>query len=136
MWQEPKINWTKDDFINIEDFNRIRNNLLYLYEKSKKFYKNYNLSKQLVEEVNYSSYAYSEKWNFLEFTSNDIYNNTYKLKNIGTMREFIAYQNYIDYNELNRLENLCLKYYNLLNSQENTIEKLSFTLGNYKGVKV
>lgn len=135
MWQEPKINWTKDDSINIEDFNRIRNNLLYLYDKSKTLYKNYNLSKQLVEEVNYSSYAYSDKWNFLEFTSNDIYNNTYEL-NVGTMKEFIAYQNYIDYNELNRLENLCLKYYELFKSQENTVEKLSFTLGNYRGIKI
>lgn len=135
MWIEPKTNWTKDDSINIEDFNRIRNNLLYLYEKSKTLYKDYNLSKQLVEEVNYSSYAYADKWNFLEFTSNDIYNNTYKL-NVGTMKEFIAYQSYIDFNELNRLENLCLKYYELLKGQENIVEKLSFTLGDYRGVKV
>lgn len=136
MWIQPKTNWKKDDSINIEDFNRIRNNLLYLYEKSKIFYKDYNLSKKLVEEVTYSSYAYTEKWNFLEFTSNDIYNNTYKLNDVGSMKEFIIYQNYIDYNELNRLEKLCIKYYDLLKGQEDTIEKLSFTLGNYKGVKI
>lgn len=132
----PKINWLKDDYINIEDFNRIRKNVLYLYNRSKKFYNDYDLTKKLVDEVNYSSYAYSDVWNFLEFTSNDIYNNTYKIKDVGSMREFVPYQNYIDSVELNRLESLCLKYYQLLKGQQTAIEKLSFTLGDYRGIKI
>ena len=43
---------------------------------------------------------------------------------------------YIDYNELNRIESACLNYYKLFERQHITVERLSFTLGNYGGIKI
>ena len=31
-WTEPKTNWTENDFFNIKDYNRIKNNIAYLTE--------------------------------------------------------------------------------------------------------
>lgn len=28
MWQEPKLNWTKEDYYNAKDLNRVENNTL------------------------------------------------------------------------------------------------------------
>lgn len=132
----PKTNWVSDDYVNAEDFNRIRNNLLYLYDESKKYYADYILTKKVENEALYSTYAYAEIWNFIEFTLNDISSNTYTLKDIGTMKEFFPYNFYIDYKELNRIEKAILRYHKMLLGQKNTIPKLSFILGNYREIKV
>lgn len=134
-WITPKTDWLSSDYINKEDFNRIRNNLLYLYDESKKYYK-YELSRAIQDEATYSTYAYTELWNFIEFTLNDISSNTYMFDDIGEMKEFLPYDLYIDYKELNRIETATLKYYQMFIGLKNTIPTLSFTLGDYNGVKV
>lgn len=134
QWIEPKIDWTINDYINIEDFNRIKNNLLYLYEISKKYYF-YKLSYPSIVDVNYRSYAYSDIWNQLERNLEDIIKNTYRLPSLGEMKLFIGGDPYIDYMELNRLENACLRYYNLFNSLGSTTKTLSFTLGGDNDIK-
>ena len=33
-WIKPKTNWASTDKMNLEDYNRIKNNILYLKEKA------------------------------------------------------------------------------------------------------
>ena len=43
MWQEPKIDWVSTDSFNFEDYNRIKNNIAYLYEMALDFYSSVQL---------------------------------------------------------------------------------------------
>lgn len=133
MWSEPKTNWTADDYINVEDFNRIRNNLEYLQEKAKELYPDDFMF--ITGEKTYSDIPYADVWNNLEYVLEDLKDSTFEL-DVGNMIVFRPYMNYIDYNELNRLESACVRYKELFERQHLTIEHLSFTLGNYGGVKI
>lgn len=44
MWQEPKLNWVKNDPINIEDYNRIKNNLAELREMAIRLYPEFSIT--------------------------------------------------------------------------------------------
>ena len=39
MWQEPKTDWSADDYINIADYNRIIGNIAYLHDLQQELYK-------------------------------------------------------------------------------------------------
>lgn len=122
------------DFINVTDYNRIKDNLLYLYDVSKQFYEDYSLT-DVPPNVSYDTYAYAEIWNSLENTLQDIVDNTYRLPTIGNRKIFTAYDPYIDYTELNRLERACLLYYQMFKGLEETVPYIPFTLGDYRGIK-
>lgn len=133
-WLEPKVDWQSTDYINIDDFNRIRGNIEYLRTESQRFYPSFPFSVSLAKEVGYSTYSYVELWNSLESCLQDIVNKT-TVMNVGNKKTFSVYDPYIDYNELNRLENACLIYHTMFIGQGNTIRKLAYKLGNDKGVK-
>ena len=38
-WVEPKTDWTKNDRFNLEDYNRIKNNLVFLNERASRLVK-------------------------------------------------------------------------------------------------
>lgn len=132
-WSEPKVDWQPTDYINIEDFNRIRNNIEYLKEKANELYISFDF--YIEGEKTYSDMPYVEVWNNLEDSLQNIVDHTYDL-NIGNKKTYSAYDGYIDYNELNRIESACLNYYKLFERQHITVERLSFTLGNYGGIKI
>lgn len=135
-WITPKTNWVSGDYVNIDDFNRIRGNILYLKEQALKFYSDFTLED--VKEMGYSDYVYQNGkivWNILEDNLHQIVNNTY-YQNVGSKKTFYVGGQYIMFNELNRIENACLTYYTLFLGQENAINTLSFELGNYGGIKL
>ena len=41
MWQTPKTDWKASDFMNIEDYNRIKNNLNELRDMSRELWKEF-----------------------------------------------------------------------------------------------
>lgn len=133
-WIQPKTDWSANDYINYSDYNRIRNNLMYLEEKAQSLYPNFSLKTE-IPEVTRSTYAYAEVWNKLEDAAQEIVNGTYQLPNVGSKKTYQVYDPYINYTELNRLESLTLRYESLFKSMENTRERLPFTLGNYGGIK-
>lgn len=135
-WITPKTNWVANDYINIEDFNRIRNNILFLSEMASDLYKDFIFTTVLPQEVNYTSYAYSDYWNLLEEGLQEIVNKTYTLPNIGMFKIYASYDPYIDYEELNRLESVSLLYYQMFLGIKNTRTVLPFTLGEYKEMKI
>ena len=42
-WIKPKTNWASTDKMNLEDYNRIKNNILYLKEKANEVNKEFSI---------------------------------------------------------------------------------------------
>ena len=134
-WQEPKINWVATDRFNILDFNRIKNNLEHLREKAISMYKTFEISDMGEDIVSYESYWNAEYFNAFE-ENVDIINNAIFTKDYGIAQRFYENGPFIKWDELNRIENACLRMKQILDGQELSLRKLSFRLGSMKGVNV
>lgn len=134
-WVEPKTDWISTDRFNISDFNRIRNNLLWLQEKAKKLYKNFEITDMGEEITSFESY-----WNvayFNAFENNvETINQTIYTQDFGISQKFFENAPFIKWDELNRIENACLKMKDVLDRQEAGLRRLEFRLGGMKGVNV
>jgi hypothetical protein len=124
MWKVPKTNWKPTDYINYEDYNRIQGNLQHIADE-------FTLAIQSYTPQDEDDLPHAEKWNIAEDNLEQINQLTYAFK-IGSKKQFRANQNYIDYEELNRLESAISKiHYVYLNQLENG-KHLSFSLGGTK----
>lgn len=133
-WTEPKTNWTKDDFFNIEDYMRITNNIMYLKDFLDSLF--YGLSDlQLMSEKNISEPIYAREINDIENNIELLNIETYKLE-IGDTKEYFPNQRTMDFNELNRIEKAMFDIYTKMKKHKELLTRLSFRLGNQKGLKV
>lgn len=135
-WINPKTDWQPTDYVNVEDYNRIRNNIAYLKDYSEAFFMSFEFKEPIETEKQYFDLAYAEYWNNLEDRLEEFIKRTYELNNLGVKKTYSAYDNYIDYVELNRLENAILRYKNFLDIQTKLTQTLSFELGNYGGIQI
>lgn len=133
-WTEPKTNWTKDDFFNIEDYRRITNNIMYLKDFLDSLF--YGLSDmQSMSEKNISEPIYAREINDIENNIELLNIETYKLE-IGDTKEYFPNQRTMDFNELNRIEKAMFDIYTKMKKHKELLTRLSFRLGNQKGLKV
>ena len=133
-WTEPKTNWTKDDFFNIEDYRRITNNIMYLKDFLDSLF--YGLSDlQLMSEKNISEPIYAREINDIENNIELLNIETYKLE-IGDTKEYFPNKRTMDFNELNRIEKAMFDIYTKMKKHKELLTRLSFRLGNQKGLKV
>lgn len=116
-WIEPKTDWVAEDYINYADYNRIRNNLLYLNDKCNEHFPP-EVEIDLGEEKALGDYAYASEYNALEDALESINNRAYKY-DIGTKRQYVLLGATIDYAELNRIENASLRLFNMFGQIEN-----------------
>lgn len=135
QFETPKTDWVSEDYININDYNRILNNLLYVSaEMLSKYYIIPESFYDIInEEVTYNDYPTADKWNMIENKLEELNNITGRILNIGDKKTFYPGGSYIDYNELNRIEKATLMFYNLYYRLERAKTVLPFTLGNYGG---
>ena len=56
MWQEPKTDWTVNDYFNYTDYNRIKNNIAYLREQALKLYINFPFTEMGSDKEGYSDF--------------------------------------------------------------------------------
>ena len=132
-WITPKTDWVATDPITYVDYNRIVNNLKYIQELCTKLYK---LSiTNLGSDQTENDIPYADMLNNIEICLTNINQASYNF-NIGREKTFSANSPYIDYNELNRVESVTLTLYEWLDAQKVNIPTLSFTLGNYRGIRV
>lgn len=123
-WQTPKTNWQATDYINYEDYNRIQGNLKHIADE-------FNLLIQSYTQQDEDDFPYADKWNIAENNLEQINQLTYEFE-IGSKKQFMANDKYIDYIELNRLESATAKiHYVYLNQLENG-KHLAFRLGGTK----
>ena len=143
-WQTPKTDWKaeynasglfKGDFFNVGDYNRIKNNLLYLR----------SLANQLLPNIPSITVGADKHYpvngspdfdndNFFADEINLIENGLYKLDqaipfvNFGKKKTYYDNGLFIDYKELNRIEKAELELYELLVTSLEARRRLSFKL--------
>ena len=123
-WITPKTNWhgeTTDgiytgDRFNASDYNRIKNNIVYLYTLAESLYKHFNIE-NIGNDKNIGDYFYADEINKIENTLKFINQNTLN-RSYGNIPIFNDNGNIFDFNELNRLEGATLDLYNRLNNQK------------------
>lgn len=122
-WQTPKTDWygavednvyTGDRF-NYTDYNRIKNNLVYLRELAIKMYDEFNIN-DVGEDKTVAEYFYAEEINQMEENLETINSNTLR-REYGSAPTYVDNGNTPDYVELNRLESSILDLYDRLTNQ-------------------
>lgn len=110
-WQEPIINWEYDDYFNIEDLNRVENNILEIYLLAKILRGEFNL-----EEINTShdikTIPFADVLNRVEGNINILGNKLYKPQGWIQPKLDWRYNQPFSYEDANRLEYNLLVLYN------------------------
>lgn len=131
-WIEPKTDWVETDRFNIEDFNRIKNNLAWLYKFSLNFFNMYS-----IEPMGENIESYESYWNvdtFNKFERNlDRIGEKAKI-DVGDSTTFYYNGLFITFEELNRIESASLRIYERLKELEKLRKRLPFRLGKFKEV--
>lgn len=137
LWSEPKTNWKSTDRFNYYDYNRIKNNLIWLYEKAIMLWKPFeieDMGDNLIYEQEPVPYDFER---FNQFERNlEIINQSIFTKDYGYSQTFFGNGPFIKYDELNRIESAILNMRIILDNQEVGLRILSFRLGDLKGVRV
>lgn len=133
-WIEPKTNWVSTDRFNIQDYNRIKGNLEYLHKRAEELYLTIEIQNMGDEKADYSAYFYANEFNLFEQNLETINQNIFT-QDIGVAQTFFDNGPFIQWGELNRIESATLAMLELLNRQAAGLRRLSFRLGNMKGVK-
>lgn len=117
MWQTPKTNWTRSDYFNVADWDRIRGNLEYLRDFAVMFFDTFSLAATDTKTV--TDWLYASDLNTLEQNLETININVGYL-DIGVTKTFTPGGNSIDYIELNRIEKACVAIYQRLSGFTDT----------------
>lgn len=134
-WSVPKTDWTKDDKFNISDYNRIKNNLEYVRAIAITLYLSFDLEDMGEDKELFTDYFYASEFNTIE-QNLELLNQKVFTQDIGKTTTFYDNGVFIQYNELNRIESAILKIWDMLLRQSTSRERLSFRLGDMKGIKV
>lgn len=126
-WIEPKTDWVGTDYVNVADYNRIRNNLLYLNDKVNGLFPP-EVTADLGEEKTVSDYYYASEFNAFEDLLESINNRAYRY-DIGTKQTFRQLGRFIDSTELNRIEKACLRLYQMVEQIEKMSRRTAFRAG-------
>ena len=127
MWQQPKTDWRENDFFNIQDYNRIKGNLIEIRSQALVLWPNFPFE-EMGEDKTYQDYGfYADEINRFGANHDHIRTGTFPFV-IGERQTFYDNQPFIDWRELNRIEEACRFIYNNIQSRINGRKKLAFTL--------
>lgn len=135
IWIKPKTDWVSTDRFNIEDYNRIKGNLEYLHRKATEITKLFDILDMGSDKDNYADYFYASEFNLFE-QNLEIINQNILSQDYGTAQVFFDNGPFIQWEELNRIESATLSMKDILDLQAAGLRRLSFRLGNMKGVAV
>lgn len=133
-WITPKTNWKSTDCFNYWDYNRIKGNLAYLHEQVCLLCKNITID-DMGDDCEWATFYYADDFNKFEKNLEKINLACYSF-NIGTTLRFYSNGGFIKYDELNRIESACLKIYEQLLRHKQSLQKIPFTMGRYREVRV
>lgn len=133
-WIEPKTDWSSSSRFNIEDYNRIKNNLVHLHDVALVRIGAFEIEDMGVDLV--VDMDEGKNWDVDVF--NAIENNLHTISNkiinadIGAKKTF--YENGLlpDFAELNRIESVSLRNKNALDNLSAGLRRIPFTLGQFK----
>ena len=128
-----KKDWNDDDYFNYTDFNRIKNNILEVYNLATLCYNNISrLEVHDISDLTYASIYFSDIVNSLGSSLKKLNEQTLNIA-IGTTKTYSANGPCWKSAEINRIESNTEKLYSLLYSLAYGNRHLSFKLGT-KGV--
>lgn len=135
MWQEPKTDWTADDYFNLSDYNRIKNNIAYLRELALEVYTEFPWNDMGADKNSYTEYPYADEFNTLENNLESLRQNTFLLDS-AVQKQWYENVRTPNYEDFNRLENACLLFYSGFNGIKENKRRLPFRLGAFKAIRV
>ena len=144
-WIQPKTDWSAQyddaglfigDFFNVTDYNRIKNNLLYLRELSTQLVSGVpritvGEDKHLPDNDNPdfdNDNFFADEINLIE-DALEIIDDAIGWVDFGEKQTYYENGRFIDANELNRIERAELRLYSLLENSINGKHRLAFRLG-------
>lgn len=134
-FKEPKTDWTEKSRFNIEDYNRIKNNLEWLYQKAVYLNRPFEIEDMGEDIEDYLSYWKVSSFNAFE-DNIEIINNNIHTKDYGITQRFYENGAFIKWTELNRIESATLSMKNILDNHEKGLRKIPFVLGRFKEIRV
>ena len=127
MWQTPKTDWQESYFFNVEDYNRIKGNLNEIRAQAVILWPEFSLEDMGADKT-YEDYSfYADEINRFETNVGRICAGTYPFA-VGNQKTFYDNQPFIDWQELNRIEEACRLIYSNIQSRLNGRKILAFTL--------
>ena len=126
-WVTPKTDWTADDYISYVDYNRISGNLLHIRDMAQSLFAAFDVNVTPTDRTK-DNLPYVTLYNKVEENLEIINSHTYNF-DVGETKTYQVNQPYIDYIELNRLEQWTLKIYKSLKCQKDIKRHLPFRLG-------
>lgn len=130
---EPKTDWVATDRFNISDYNRIKNNLVYLHEKACIVFGEFE-----IEDMGEDITTYTGLWDFADFNKFENNLDTINLnmlsEDYGVKKTFYGNSPFITYEELNRIENAIVRMNTIIEGWYEGLYKLEFTVGRPKGI--
>lgn len=134
-WITPKTDWNTNSKFNIDDYNRIKNNLVYLKDRANKLIIPFEIDDMGSDLTAYTSFWDVKIFNLFETNLEKINQKTYN-KNLGDTKTFYENGQFIKYDELNRLESSMITLKDTLDRQEQGLRHIPFRLGRFKEVRV
>ena len=127
MWQTPKTDWQESDFFNVEDYNRIKGNLNEIRAQAVILWPEFSLEDMGADKT-YEDYSfYADEINRFETNVGRICAGTYPFA-VGNQKTFYDNQPFIDWQELNRIEEACRLIYSNIQSRLNGRKILALSL--------
>lgn len=134
-WVEPKTDWKENDRFNIQDYNRIKNNLSFLNERASRLIKPFSIINMGSDLTSYESYWDVNVFNAFEKNLETINNSTFN-KDYGATKTFYENGQFVKWDELNRIESATLAINKMLENLDVALRKLPFRLGGYKAIRI
>lgn len=134
-WITPKTDWNTNSKFNIDDYNRIKNNLVYLKDRANELIIPFEIDDMGSDLTSYTSFWDVKIFNLFETNLEKINQKTYN-KNLGDTKTFYENGQFIKYDELNRLESSMITLKDTLDRQEQGLRHIPFRLGRFKEVRV
>ena len=127
MWQQPKTDWKAEDFFNVEDYNRIKGNLNEIRALALTLWPDFEFEEMGADKT-YQDYGfYADEINRFEANVEHICAGTFPFP-VGEQQAFYENQPFIDWQELNRIEEACRLIYSNICSREAGRKTLAFIL--------
>lgn len=134
-WETPKTDWYGEeiegvyvgDRFNAVDYNRIKNNLIFLRDLAVTVYESFTIE-TVSNDKSTADFFYADEINAMERNLDTINDHTLH-RNYGTRVTFAANGNTPVYTELNRLESAILDLYDRLSNQSEGRRTLTFNFG-------
>lgn len=127
MWIQPKTNWSENDYFNVEDYNRIKNNINEIRSQAILLWADFSIEDMGADKTYHDYSFYADEINKFENNIEHLKNGIYSFQT-GEKQTFYDNQLFIDYQELNRIEKACLMIYQNVQSRINGRHTLSFVL--------